>query len=83
MFHQHYLSECVGRHQTVLLVKVVQENRLEAQFKGDNIKAFKSSNCGNLFLYFSENVQNIAAFAMPFWFLVTKQSLENGFGFPQ
>ena len=32
--------------------------------------------------YFSEKSQEIAAFAMFFWFLVTKQSLENGFGFP-
>ena len=23
---QHYLSECVGRHQAVLLINVVQEN---------------------------------------------------------
>ena len=34
-------------------------------------------------LYFSEKVQIIVAFAMLFWFSVTKQSFENGFGFPQ
>ena len=58
--------------------------RLESPFKGDNVKAWvKTSNWENLVLYFSEKVQKIAAFAMLFWFLVTKQSFENGFGFPQ
>ena len=58
--------------------------RLETPFKGDNVKALiKTSNCENLVLYSSENVQKIAAFAMLFWFSVTKQSFENGFGFPQ
>ena len=53
---------------------------LETQFKGDNVKALlKTSNCENLVLYFSEKVQKIAAFAMLFWFSVTKQSFENGF----
>ena len=37
----------------------------------------------NLVLYFSEKVQEIAAFAVPFWFSATKQPFENGFGFPQ
>ena len=56
----------------------------ETPFKGDNVKAFvKMSNCENLVLYFTEKVQKIAAFAMLFWFSVTKQSFENGFGFPQ
>ena len=36
----------------------------------------------NLALYFSEKIQKITAFAMLFWFSVTKQSFENGFGFP-
>ena len=77
------MSECVGRHQAVSLVNVVQETRLETQLKGDNVKALtKTSNFKNLFLYFSEKVQKIAAFAMFFWFSMTKQSLENGFGFP-
>ena len=58
--------------------------RLETPFKGDNVKALvKTSNCENLVLYFSEKVQKIAAFAMLFWFSVTKQSFENGFRFPQ
>ena len=58
--------------------------RLETPFKGDNVKALvKTSNCENLVLYFSETVQKIAAFAMFFWFSVTKQSFENGFGFPK
>ena len=59
--------------------------RLETPFKGDNVKALtKTSNCDNLVLYFSETVQKIAAFAMVFLgFLVTKQSFENDFGFPQ
>ena len=56
--------------------------RLETAFTGDNVKALvKTSNCENLDLYFSEKVQKIAAFAMLFWFSVTKQSFENGFGF--
>ena len=40
------------------------------------------SNCEHLILYFSEKVQKIAAFALLFWVSVTKQSIENGFGFP-
>ena len=58
--------------------------RLETPFKGDNVKALvKTSKCENLVLYFSEKGQKFAAFAMFFWFLVTKQSFENGFSFPQ
>ena len=61
-----------------------KKTQLEIPFKGDNVKSLvKTSNCDNLFLYFSEKVQKIAAFAMLFWFSVTKQSFENGFGFPQ
>ena len=57
---------------------------LETPFKCDNVKALvKTANCENLVLYFSEKVQKIAAFSMLFWFSVTKQSFENGFGFPQ
>ena len=77
----HHLSECVGRHQTVLLVNVVQEKKTRNTVKGDDVKAFtKASNCENVVLYFSEKVQKMSAFAMLFWFSV--QSLENGFGFP-
>ena len=61
-----------------------KETRLETPFKGDNVKALvKTSKCENSVLYFSEKVQKIAAFAMLFGFSVTKQSFENGFGFPQ
>ena len=57
---------------------------LETPFKGDNVKALvKTSNCENLVLYFSEKVKEITAFAMLCWFSVTKQSFENGFGFPK
>ena len=60
------------------------KTRLETPFKGDNVKALvKTSKCENLVLYFSEIVQKNAAFAMLFWFSVTKQSFENGFGFLQ
>ena len=39
----------------------------ETPFKGDNVKAsVKTSNCENLFLYFSEKVQKIAAYTMFF-----------------
>ena len=58
--------------------------RLETPFKSANVKALlKTSNCENLVLYFSEKIQRNAAFAMLFWFSVTKQSFENGVGFPQ
>ena len=57
---------------------------LETPFKGDNVKALvKTSNCENLVLYFYEKPQKIAAFAMLFWFSVTKQSFENSFVFPK
>ena len=68
----------------VYLLMWFKKTRLETLFKGDNVNALvKTSNCENLVLYFSEKVQKIAAFAPLFWFSVTKQSLENGFGFPQ
>ena len=61
-----------------------KKTRLETPFNGDNVKALvKTSNCEHLVLYFSEKVQKIAAFAMLFWFSVTNQSFENGFGFRQ
>ena len=60
-----------------------KKTRLETPFKGDNVKALvKASNCENCPFLF-EKVQKIAEFAMLFWFSVTKQSFENGFGFPQ
>ena len=61
-----------------------KKTRLETPFKGYYVKSLvKTSNCGKLVIYFSDKVQKIAAFAMLFWFLVTKQSFENGFGFTQ
>ena len=60
-----------------------KKTRLETLFKDDNVKALvKTSNCENLVLYFFEKFQKIAAFAMLFWFSVTKQLFENGFGSP-
>ena len=57
-----------------------KKTRLQTPFKGDNVKALvKTSNCENLVLYFSEKVKKIAAFAMVFWFLMTKQSFENAY----
>ena len=57
-----------------------KKTRLETLFKGENVKALiKTSNCDNLVLYFSDKVQKIAAFAMLFWFSVTKQSLRKCF----
>ena len=67
-----------------MVVMCFKKNRLETPFKGDNVKALiKTSNCENLVLYFSKKVQKIAAFAMLFWFSVTKQSLVNSVGFPE
>ena len=60
------------------------KNRPETPFKGDNVQALiKTSNCEKLVRYFSEKSKKIGAFAILFWFSVTKQSLENVFGFPQ
>ena len=61
-----------------------KKTRLETPFKGDDVKTLvKTSNFENLVLYFSEKVKKIAVFALLFWYSVTKQSCENGFGFPQ
>ena len=61
-----------------------KKTRLETPFKGDNVKALvKTSICENMVLYFSEKVKKNAEFALLFWFLVTKQSFEDRFGFPQ
>ena len=77
------LNVLEGIEQFCLLIWF-RKTQLETPFKGDNVKALvKSSNFENLVLYFSEKVQKIAAFAMLFWISVTKQSFENGFGFPQ
>ena len=82
-FNNMCLNVLEGIKQFYLLMWF-KKTRLETPFTDDNVKALvKTSNCGNLVLYFSEKVQKIATFAMLFWFLVTKQSFENGFGFPQ
>ena len=82
-FNSSCLNVLEGIKQFYLLMWF-KKIRLETPFKGDNVKALvKTSNCENLVLYFSETVQKIAAFAMFFWFSVTKQSFENGFGFPK
>ena len=82
-FNSICLNVLEGIKQFYLLMWF-KKTRLETPFKGDNVKArVKMSNCENWVLYFSEKVQKIAVFAMLFWFSVTKQSFENGFGFPQ
>ena len=82
-FNSICLNVLEGIKQFYLLMRF-KKTRLETLFKGDNVKALaKTSNCENLVLYFSEKVQKIAAFDMLFWFLVTKQSFENRFGFAQ
>ena len=82
-FNSICLNVLEGIKQFYLLMWF-KKNRLETLFNGDSVKALaKTSNCENLVLYFSEKVQKFAAFAMLFWFLVTKQSFENRFGFAQ
>ena len=61
-----------------------KKNLTKTPFKGYNVKALIiTSKCEKLGFYVSEISQKIAVFAMLFWFSVTKQSLENVFGFPQ
>ena len=75
------LNVLEGIEQFYLLMWL-KKTRLETPIKGDNVKVLvKTSKCENLVLCFFEKVQKIAAFAMLFWFSVTKQSFENGFGF--
>ena len=82
-FNSICLNVLEGIKQFYLLMWF-KKTRLETPLKGDNGKALvKTSNCENLVFYFSEKIQKIAKFAMLFWFSVTKQSFENGFGFPQ
>ena len=82
-----YNSICLnvleGTKQFYLLIWF-KKIRLETPFKGDKVNALvKTSNCENLVLYFSEKVQKITAFAMLFWFSVTKQSFAKWFWLPQ
>ena len=82
-FNSICLNVLKGIQQFYLLMWF-KKTRLETPFKGDNVKTLvKTSNCENFVLYFSEKVHKIAVFAMLFWFLVTKQSFEIGFSFPQ
>ena len=82
-FNSICLNVLEGIKQFYLLMWF-KKTQIETPSKGDKVKALvKMSNCENLVLYFSKNVQKIAAFAMLFCFSVTKQSFENGFGFPQ
>ena len=82
-FNSICLNVLEGIKQFYLLIWF-KKTRLETPFKGDNVKALvKTSNCENLVHYFSAKVQKIEEFAMLFWFSVTQQSFENGFGFPQ
>ena len=82
-FNSICLNVLEGIKQFYLLMWF-KKTGLETPFKGDNIKVLvKTSNCENLALNCSEKVQKIAAFAMLFWFSVTKQSFEKGFGFPR
>ena len=82
-FNSIYLKVLEGIKHFYLLMWF-KKTRLGIPCKGDNVKALvKTSYSENLVLYYSEKVQKIAAVAMLFWFSVTKQSFENGFGFPQ
>ena len=82
-FNSICLNVLEGFKQFYLLMWF-KKTRLETPLKDDNVKAsVKTSNCENLVLHFSEKIQKIAAFAMLFWFSVTKQSFENCFGFLQ
>ena len=68
-FNSSCLNVLEGINQFYLLMWFTQ---LETLFKGDNLKTLvKTSNCENLVLYFSEKVQEIAAFATLFEFSVT------------
>ena len=82
-FNSICLNVLEGSKQFYLLIWV-KKTRLETPLKGDNVKTVvKTSICENLVPYFSEKIQNIAEFPMLLEFSVTKQSFENGFGFPQ
>ena len=82
-FNSICLNVLEGIKQFYLLMWF-KKTRLETPFKGDNVKAsVKTSNCENLVLNFSEEIQKIVEFAVLFWFSMIKQSFETGFGFPQ
>ena len=74
-FHIICLNVLEGIKQFYLLMWF-KKMRLETLFKGDNVKLWK---LGPLFLWESSERCRIY---YAFWFSVTKQSFENGFGFP-
>ena len=84
LFNSICLNMLEGIKQFYLLMWF-KKKRLETPFKGDNVKAFiKTSNCENMVLYYSEQVQKTAAFAMFFSFFSDQTIAWKSFlGFPQ
>ena len=61
-----------------------KKNRLETLIKVDTVKALiKTSNCENLVLYLSEEVQKIAAFEMLFLVFIDQTIARKWFWLPQ
>ena len=78
-FNNICLNVLEGIKQLYLLMWFNQY-RLVTPFNGDNVKVAK---CDYLVHYFLKEAQQIEAFAVLFCFSVTKQSLNNGLGFPK
>ena len=72
-FNSICLNVLEGINQFYLLMWF-KKTRLETPFNCDNVKALVKRQI--------EKIQKIAAFAMLFWFSVTKQSFENGSASP-
>ena len=82
-FNSICLNVLEGIKQFYLLMWF-KKNQLETPFKGDNVKALlKTSNCENMFLISLRKFIKLQHLLCFFLFSVGKQSLENGFGFPQ
>ena len=81
-FNSNCLNGLEGIEQFYLLMCFKKPTKTTLKCVNVNLLV-KTSNCENFVLYFSEKLQKIAAFAMLFWFSVTKQPFENGFGFHQ
>ena len=64
------------------LLSRVKKYRLETPFKGDNVNSPIKRQISKKNLYFSKKNQKISLFVLLFLVLVSKQWLENGFGFP-
>ena len=78
------LNVLKGIKKVNLLMWFKKKKLLETPFKGNNVKALiKKSNRENLVLYCSEKLRKLFNLLCFFLFSVTKQSLENGFCFPQ